>query len=1054
MSRFFIKRPIFAMVCSIMITLMGVVALLALPVAQYPPIVPPTIQVTTSYPGANSVVLAETVAEPIEEQVNGVEGMIYMSSTCSNNGDYTLTVSFDIGTDPNMALMFVQTRIQNAIAQLPDIVQKQGITTRMQSPNILIAINLVSPNGRYDQLYMSNYAEINIFDALSRLPGVGTVLIHGERDYSMRAWIDPEKLAELGLTTTDVYDAISEQNVEVAPGFIGQPPVPAGQAYELVLQTKGRLTSIEEFGDIIVKVGQRGALVRLKDVADIRLGSQNSDLSAYRDGAPSVALAVYPLPEANSLSTARGVYALLDKLEKDFPDGLEWVVGLDTTPYIRSSIQDVVGTLLTAIGLVAIVVLLFLQNWRAALIPLVAVPVAIVGTFSAMAALGFSLNMLSLFGLVLAIGIVVDDAIVVVENVERWLEEGYPPDEAAANAMEEVQGPIVGVLLVLCAVFVPCAFIPGLTGLFFRQFALTIAVSTAFSAFNSLTLSPALAALLLRKRSEMSDPITRVLNAIFGWFFRLFNRGFDWGTKSYTWIVGGMLRLSLLVLVLYGGLLALTVISFTTYPTGLIPQQDQGYIIANVQLPESASLERTSAVLEKLDKIAREQPGVHATMAISGFSIIVTTDCSNWGTLFITLDPFSKRTTPETQAAYITAKLNKIYREEIIGARVDVMGAPPVPGLGQSGGFQLQIEDQTGLGLSALEGTAEALVDAANQQPGLKGVFTSFTNSAPQLYLDINRTMVMQTGVKLSDVFNTLNVSFGSVYVNLFNEFGRVWQVNIMAEGKYRTDINDMKLLQVKNQAGETVPIGSFLSSRPTTGPLFVMRYNDLNSASINGGNGPGYSSGQAISLVEQLCEKHLPPGMTYDWTNLSYQEVTAGNTGILIFGLAVLVAFLVLAALYESWSLPFAIILIVPMCLLCALAGVASVGNSMDIFVQIGFVVLIGMAAKNAILIVEFAKQEREKGLSRREATLSACRLRIRPILMTSVAFIAGVYPLAVATGAGWEMRRSLGTAVLAGMFGVTLFGVFLTPVFYYVITWFGRRRDDAAADVDPAAT
>lgn len=1042
MSRFFIARPIFAMVCSILITIAGGVSLYTLAIAQYPPIVPPNIQVTAVYPGANAKTLSDTVAQPIEEQVNGVEGMIYMSSTCTNNGFYSLNVTFEVGTDIHTALMLVQTRAQLAMPQLPEIVQKQGVNVQMQSPSILLAVNIISPDGSRDQLYMSNYAQINIFDRLSRVPGVGLVKVLGQRQYSMRAWLDPQKLAALKLTSSDVVDAIKEQNVQVAAGNLGQQPVPAGQTYQLVLNTQGRLTTEKEFGNIIVNVGEKGRLVYLRDVARLELGSQNSDQNCTLNGEPSVCLAVFQLPQANALDTADGVRKTMEELKAKFPVGLDYQIAYDTTPFIQHSVEDVVNTLLIAIGLVAIVVLVFLQNWRSAIIPLIAVPVAIIGTFIAMAGLGFSLNNLSLFGLVLAIGIVVDDAIVVVENVERWLEEGHTPTEAAIKAMNEVTAPIVAVALVLCAVFIPVAFVPGLTGQFYRQFALTIAVSTVISAFNSLTLSPALSALLLRRRDQLKDPLTRSMNFALGWFFLLFNRGFDLTTKWYVFSIGMLLRVSLIVLLVYGGLLVVTYFGFTTAPLGFIPEQDQGYLLVNVELPDAASLQRTSKILAKMDDIARKTPGVQSTLAVAGYSVFFSADSSNWASMWVILDDFSKRRTRETQANAIIKKLNIEYYKEILGAKVAVFGAPPVPGLGQSGGFQMQIEDQTGLGLDALQQVTEAIVEKANQQPGLERVFSSFRADTPQIYLEIDREKAKKIGVSLNDIFNTLNVNLGSLYINEFNEFGRVWQVNIQAEGSYRTDLQDLKLLQVRSKKGTMVPLGSLLQYRNDSGPVFVMRYNDVNSSAINGGPAPGFSSGDALDLMEQIAKDQLPTGMNYEWTNIAYQEVNAGNTGIYIFGLAVILVFLVLAAQYESWGLPFAIILVVPMCLLCSVVGLVWIAHKpVDIFAQIGFVVLVGMAAKNAILIVEFAKQQREAGQDRRNATLEACRLRLRPILMTSFAFIFGVYPLVIATGAGFEMRRSLGTAVFSGMLGVTLFGIFLTPVFYYVVTWFSKK-------------
>jgi len=1118
MSRFFIDRPTFAWVLSIVIVMAGLVCVLTLPTAQYPPIVPPTIQVTTSYPGASAQTVADTVGQPIEEQVNGVEGMIYMSSTCTNNGLYTLTVSFVVGTDVHTALMLVQTRVQLALAQLPANVQKEGVNVQMQSPNILLAVNLISPDGRYDSLYLSNYAQINIFDALSRSPGVGLVTFLGQRSYSMRAWLDPQKLASLDLTASEVMNAIREQNVDVAPGNVGQQPVPKGQQYQLVLNTLGRLTTEQQFGDIIVKVAQDGRMVHLRDVARLELGAQNSDLictlSTVQNGNPvqypSVALAVFALPTANALATGDGVKKKMEQLKKRFPQGLDYQIAYDTTPFIRHSVDDVFNTIYIAAALVIVVVLVFLQDWRAMLLPIIDIIVALIGTFVVMKALGFSLNNLSLFGLVLAVGIVVDDSIVVVENIESWMGMGLPARDATIKAMDEITGPVIGISLVLAAVFIPTAFIPGLTGQFFRQFALTIATAALFSATNALTMAPARAVvwikphskehgetkealpsvayvvlfgllsyfLLVRLIPQADGPadniylrwgmriglgvpgaivgwfLSRALNGFLGWFFGLFNTAFDAFAGGYARVVGLGLRLSIIVLLLYVGLLALTGFGFATSPTGFIPEQDQGYLLVNVALPDSASVQRTRAAMDELEKIALKTPGVQSVMSVAGYSAVFSCESSNWGTIFIILDEFEKRTTPETQAVAITQRLNLQFHEEVLSCQAPVFGAPPVPGLGQCGGFQLQIEDNTGLGLQALQEATETIVQKANAQPGLARVFTTFRANTPQLYLDIDRDAAKQMGVSLSDVTNTLNANMGSVYINQFNEFGRIWQVNIQAEGTFRDNAQNLKLLTVRNREGQPVQLASVLRVRYDNGPVFVMRYNDLNSAAVNGSTRPSMSSGQAISLMEKLCNENLPIGMSFEWTTISYQEVTAGNTGIFIFGFAIALVFLVLAALYESWGLPLAIILVVPMCLLSSIAGLVWIAHKpIDIFSQIGFVVLVALAAKNAILIVEYAQDKRKEGMLRRQATLEACRLRLRPILMTSFAFIFGVYPLVIATGAGWEMRRSLGTAVISGMIGVTLFGIFLTPVFYYAITWFGKDKIPAAPSPAPTA-
>ncbi len=1113
MSRFFIDRPIFAWVLSIVMVMAGSIAVFTLPIAQYPPIVPPTIQVTATYPGSSATTLADAVGQPIEAQVNGTEGMIYMSSTCTNNGMYTLTVSFKVGTDIHTALMLVQTRVQLAMPQLPTSVQAEGVNVKIQSPNILLAVNMVSYDGSRDPLYMSNYAQINIFDELSRLPGVGLVNFLGQRMYSIRAWLDPQKLAARDMTVSEVIRAIQNQNVVVAAGNIGQQPVPKGQDYQLVLNTLGRLTTIEQFGAIVIKTGTEGRIVYLRDVARIDLGSQNEDLGCDVGHTvngkmvryPSLALAIFALPSANALDTADAVKKKMEELKKRFPEGLDYEIGYDTTPFIKHSVDDVFNTIFIAALLVIVVVLVFIQDWHAMLLPIMDITVALIGTFVIMAALGFSLNNLSLFGLVLAVGIVVDDSIVVVENIERWMESGLPAREATIKAMDEITGPVIGITLVLVSVFIPTAFIPGLSGEFFRQFALTIAASAVISATNALTLAPARAAAWIKPHGHgpnavPREPLPRVayvalfgllsymlLNmfastafsnalklpagtpaatwiprvvfflpgAIAGWFvsrpvnrglnvfFKLFNKAFDVTTNVYTRIVGLLIRVGFVVVVLYVGLLALTGYGFVTSPTGFIPDQDQGYVLVNVELPDASSVQRTEEIIGKLEAIALKTPGVQHTMAVYGFSAFFQCDSSNWGTIFVILDEFEKRTTPETQAVAIIEKLNRAYYAEVLGCKAAVFGAPPVPGLGQSGGFQLQLLDRAGLGPQALQEATDVIVQKANAQPGLARVFTTFRANTPQLYMDIDRENASAMGVSLSDVFDTLNANIGSLYINQFNRFGRIWQVNIQAEGEFRKDVDNLKLLQVRNSQGKMVPLGALVTIRYDSGPSFMMRYNNLGSSAINGGTKPGFSSGQAISMMQQLCDKNLPNGMGYEWTNISYQEVTAGNTGIYVFGFAVALVFLILSALYESWGLPLAIILVIPMCLLSSIVGLVWIAHMpIDIFSQIGFVVLVAMAAKNAILIVEYATQKRKEGMERREAILEASKLRLRPILMTSFAFIFGVYPLMVATGAGWEMRRSLGTAVLSGMIGVTLFGIFLTPVFYSVVTAISERK------------
>ena len=1048
-SRFFIDRPIFATVLSLAITLAGGLALLSLPIAQYPPITPPTVQVSCTYPGANAQVVADTVAAPIEQQVNGVENMLYMSSQSSNDGSYTLTITFDLDTDLNTALVLVQNRVSLALPQLPSVLQKQGVTVRKKSPNILLVVNLISPDGRYNDIYLSNYATIYIKDELARLPGVGDIGYLGERDYSIRVWLDPDRMAAHNLAASDVVQAIGAQNSPMIAGQVGQPPALDGQQSQYPLSALGCLTAPEEFGNIIVKAelsshtSPAPRLVRLHDVADTELGAQSYTQSCTMDGQPSVALAVYQLPDANALATADRVKAKMEELKSHFPEGLVYKIVYDTTPFIKESVRDVIKTLRDAVILVAIVVLVFLQNWRSALIPLVAVPVAIVGTFTAMAALGFSLNNISLFGLVLAIGIVVDDAIVVVENVERWLAEGLRPREAARRAMDEVTGPVVAVALVLCAVFVPCAFISGITGQFFRQFALTIAVSTVISAFNSLTLSPALAALLLRPHGARKDPLTWLVDLVLGWFFSLFNGAFTLATSAYAWSVGRLLHVSAVVMLIYAGLLGLTYWSFQKAPTGFIPLQDKGWLLVNVQLPDAASLERTREVMQQIETMARGSEGVDHTITISGQSILLGVNGPNYGSMFVILKPFEERRGPGLGGFEIFFKLRQKYAAKVADAVVTVFPAPPVDGLGMAGGFKLIVEDRASLGARPLQQQTDALVAKARSEPGLASLFTLYRADTPQLFADINRTKVKSLDLPFEDVSNTLQIYLGSLYVNNFNEFGRTWQVVVQAGPRYRSREVNIGRLQVRNLHGQMVPLGTVVDVRNLSGPAMVTRYNMYPAAPVNGSTAPGTSTGEAIATMDRLADQVLPRTSRTEWTELTYMQIAAGNTALYVFALAVVLVFLVLAALYESWTLPLAVILVVPMCLLCSIAAILAIPvMDVNIFTQIGFVVLVGLASKNAILIVEFAKAKREEGRPVFEAVVEACRLRLRPILMTSFAFILGVVPLITARGAGSEMRKTLGVAVFAGMLGVTIFGIFLTPVFFLVIDRFGAAR------------
>ncbi|MBA4105355.1 MAG: hydrophobe/amphiphile efflux-1 family RND transporter [Pirellula sp.] len=1074
MAKFFIDRPIFAAVISVIITLAGGIAVTTLPVAQYPEITPPTVQVTCFYPGASSNVVAETVAAPIEQQVIGVENMLYMSSQSTNDGGYNLTVTFAVGTNLDMAQVLVQNRVNLALPTLPSEVKQTGVSVKKKSPSILLVVNLISPNGTYDQLYLSNYATINLRDELAQIKGVGDVTFLGQLDYSMRAWLDPDKVAARNLSASDIVAALREQNVQVAAGALGRPPIPTGQAFQYTLTTLGRLTTPEEFGEIVVKTGTAGETTRLRElVTDVRedesgakfggiqLGAKVEDTSCRLDGQPSVGLAIFQQPGSNALSTAEAIRARMSELKRSFPPDVDYAIVYDTTPFIDESIHEVFKALRDAILLVALVVLAFLQSWRATVIPLIAVPVAIVGTFAVMMGLGFSLNNLSLFGLVLAIGIVVDDAIVVVEAVEHHIAHGLSAKEAAHKAMGEVTGPIIAISLVLMCVFIPCAFISGITGQFFRQFALTIAVSTFFSAVNSLTLSPALCALLLKPKEEQRDPLSRLLNLALGWFFNLFNAGFAKASDVYSRTVGLMLRGSIVVLAVYAGLLYLTYLGFTSVPTGFIPSQDKGYLLVDVRLPDSASLERTMAVMNQVEQIARGTgkaessdegahgtggeggiPGIVHTIAISGQSIVQNAIGSNYGTVYVILDEFEHRHGAEFGADAIATKLRAACYQEVQEASVAVFGAPPVDGLGSAGGFKIMVRDLTGLGFDALQEAADGLAASGNEQPGLVGLFSAFRARTPQMYVDVDRVRCKAMGVPLNEAFMTLQLYLGGYYTNDFNQFGRTWQVNLQGDPRYRLNPEQVRQLKVRNLSGEMVPLGSVASVTEISGPALVVRYNGKTAAAINGGSLPGVSSGTVINTMEGLGQSELPQGMDFQWTELTLLQILAGNTAMIVFALAVVLVFLVLAAQYESLSLPFAVILVVPMCLLCSVIGVALAGMDMNIFVQIGLVVLVGLASKNAILIVEFAKEKSAHGASPRDATLEACRLRLRPIIMTSLAFILGVVPLALAVGAGAEMRRALGIAVFSGMLGVTLFGIFLTPVFYYVVVSLTSRN------------
>jgi len=1140
-ARFFVDRPIFATVISVVIVIVGLVALLKLPVAQYPEITPPTVTVTANYPGASATVVAETVATPIEQEVNGVENMIYMSSRCTNDGQMVLDVTFRLGTNLDMAQVLVQNRVAVAEAKLPEDVKRQGVTTKKKSPSILLCINLISEQEtdpatgkqrfKYDQLYLSNYATTQIKDALARTPGVGDVQFLGPRDYSMRVWLDPQKLAAKDLIAGDVLRAIREQNIQVAAGRLGQPPTPAGQNFQLTLNTQGRLENEGQFGNMVVKTDDDGSLTYLRDLVvedrpgqkGIELAAKNYDVNSYLDGEPSITLAVFQLPGSNALETATAIKDLMKELRANFPKGIEYKVVYDTTVFIEESIHEVYKTLFEAFLLVFIVVLIFLQDWRATLLPMIDVPVSLIGTFAVMALLGFSLNNLSLFGLVLAIGIVVDDAIIVVENVERWMQTGLAPREATIKAMDEITGPVIGITLVLASVFVPTALMAGISGQFFKQFALTIAASTIISAVNAMTMAPARAVVLIKphKAEDVSHrealPWLAVvliggflaywllspgvaslfglqpaaghstadgqashqgglwavrialfaLGCVAGWllnapvnhfllgFFNQFNRSFEWVADRYGRVVRSLLRVGVVVLVIYVGLIGLTFLGYRVVPVGFIPEQDKGYVVVNAQLPDGASLERTDAVVTRMTKMAMEDPAVAHTISLPGYSILTSNNIGNVGGIFVILKPFEERAGKSELSANATLeRLRRAYYSNIQEARVAAFGAPPVDGLGTTGGFKVQVQDRSGFGLDVLQGAVANVVEQGNAQPDLVGLFSSFSADQPQLHVDVDRVKAKKQGVVLTDVFDTLQAYLGSAYVNDITLYNRNWQVNVQADANFRLRPEDVGKLKVRNSRGEMVPLETMITIRDVSGPAIVNHYNLYPSAEINGNPAPGTGSAEAVAAMEELMRRDLPAGAGFAWTELTYQQIEASKDTLtkLIFPLAVLFVFMVLAALYESWSLPVAIILIVPMCLLSAIAGIWASGLDNNIFTQIGLVVLVGLAAKNAILIVEFAKQGEQEGKDVVTATADSCKVRMRPILMTSFAFILGVVPLALAKGAGAEMRVALGVAVFSGMLGVTFFGLFFTPVFYVVIRWLGKKREPAPGPAAPA--
>ena len=1030
-SKFFIDRPIFAGVLSVLIFLGGLIALRFLPISEYPEVVPPSVVVTANYPGASPRVIVETVATPLEEQINGVEGMLYMSSQATTDGRMTLTVTFKLGTNPDLAQQMVQNRVAQAEPRLPEEVRRLGVTTVKSAVDFTMVVHLVSPSERYDVTYLRNYALLNVKDRLARVQGVGQVLMWGGGDYSMRVWLDPRKVAERGLSAGDVVRAIRGENVQAAAGIVGGSPTRDKIDLQLSINAQGRLQTEEEFGDIILKSEAGGAVTRLRDVARIELGASDYALRSLLDNKPAVAIGIFAAPGANALQISSEVRRTMAEIKKSMPDGADYAIVYDPTQFVRASIKSVVHTLLESIALVVLVVILFLQTWRASIIPLVAVPVSIVGTFSLLYLFGFSINALTLFGLVLAIGIVVDDAIVVVENVERNIAGGLSPREATYRAMREVTNPIIAIAAVLVAVFVPLAFISGLSGQFYRQFALTIAISTVISAINSLTLSPALAALMLKPHDGRPK----------NWFFRGFNRFFRSSSDAYSRGVGGVLSRKALMVGVYLVLVAATAGLFKAVPGGFVPAQDKQYLIGFAQLPDGATLDRTDEVIRRMGEIMLKHPGVDNVVSFPGLSINGFTTSSNAGIAFAVLKPFEERKSAALSGGAIAAQLNREFAA-IPDAFIAIFPPPPVNGLGQTGGFKLYLQDRASLGYEALDAATKAFLMKAYQTPELAGMFSSFQVNVPQLYADVDRTRARQLGVPVTEVFDTMQIYLGSLYVNDFNRFGRTYSVRVQADAPYRARAEDVGLLKVRSGSGEMVPLSALMNVRPAAGPERAMRYNGFLAADINGRNAPGFSSGQAQDAVERIAAETLPPGIGFDWTEITYQEILAGNSAVWVYPIAILLVFLVLAALYESLALPMAIILIVPMGLLAALTGVWLTRGDNNIFTQIGFMVLVGLSAKNAILIVEFARELEFAGRTPVRAAIEASRLRLRPILMTSIAFVMGVLPLAFSIGAGAEMRQAMGIAVFSGMIGVTAFGIFLTPVFYVLLRALSGNR------------
>jgi len=1050
LAHIFIDRPILATVLSVFVTLVGLGALAILPVAQYPEIVPPTVQVTTTYPGASAETVSRTVATPLEQEINGVENMLYMSSQSTGDGKLTITVTFQIGTDLNVAQMLTQNRVQDALPRLPEDVQRLGVLVRKSTPNILLAVHLMSPDSSRDDLYMSNYATLHVKDALARLPGVGDVQLFGARDYAMRIWLDPDKVAAHNLNAGEVLSALRAQNVQVSAGVLNQPPVPSHEAYQLNVQTLGRLSTPEQFVNIVLKSDAEGRVTRLSDVGRVEIGAADYGSTAFMDRGPGIPLLIFAQPGANSLAVEHEVQSTMESLAKDFPPGLDYKIIYDPTIFVGKSVHEVIITIFVAILLVVGVVILFLQSWRASMIPVIAIPVSLIGTFSVLYALGISLNNLSLFGLVLAVGIVVDDAIVVVENVERNLRLGMTPAMAAHKTMDEVGGALISIALTLCAVFVPSAFLSGITGQFFRQFAVTIAASTVISCFVSLTLSPALCAVLFKAHEPTGRARAKGLGRLLRAGFNGFNRGFESLSNTYGSLTRRLVQVAGVVLVIYALLIGLAGVQFSRTPTGFIPEQDQGYLITVLQLPPGATLDRTEAVVKRATDIILTTPGVEHVAPFAGLDATTFTVASNDGTIFSGLPSLYNHSIDGVTATTVLADLRR--RLSVIqDAYVLTIPPPPVQGLGSAGGFKMMLQDRGGLGSEALARAAQTLVGAANRDPDFAGVFTLFSTGSPSVYTDIDREKAEKVGLTPTDVFSTLQVYLGSQYVNDFNYLGRIYEVIAQADGSFRRDANDIQRLKVRNTSGEMVPIGTVARLRNETAPYRVPRYDLFPAAEVMGVAAPGVATGTALHRMEELAHQVLPPGIGFEWTELAFQQQQRGTPTLLVFGAAALLVFLVLAAQYESWKLPLAVVLIVPMCLLASVTGLLARGMSIDVLAQIGFVVLVGLAAKNAILIVEFARQAEEAGATAAEAAVRAARTRLRPILMTSFAFILGVAPLVIATGAGSEMRQSLGTAVFSGMLGVTGFGLLFTPVFYTVVRRIGGGVRAPIEDVIP---